>query len=488
MKKAIVIGAGIGGLASALRLRKKGFDVDVFESNDYPGGKLSSFTEKGFRFDAGPSLFTKPEFVIELFELFGVDPKKYFSFHRKETVCNYFWEDGIRLSVPADIEKFAERASSLFSVDSKVIRDYLRASQMKYELTAPLFLEKSLHKLRTYLSAQTVRALFRSGSLDLFRDLNTTNKKTLKEPHLVQMFNRYATYNGSSPFKTPGIMSMIPHLELHDGTYFPVGGMVSITNGLFKLAQDQGIRFHLSEPIFNINVNGKKVESIDSAKGSYHADYYIVNSDIYSAYKKLMPVVKQPEKVLNQERSSSAIIFYWGINKTFDELDLHNIFFSNDYEEEFKYLFDKKSLYKDLTVYVNITSKEEKADAPDGCENWFVMVNAPGDFGQDWDKLIHEARKNILNKLNTVLGGDVQNHIVAESIMDPRIIEKRTNSHSGSLYGTSSNSRYAAFLRHPNFSSTYKNMFFVGGSVHPGGGIPLCLMSAKIATELIPNT
>jgi phytoene dehydrogenase-like protein len=207
--------------------------------------------------------------------------------------------------------------------------------------------------------------------------------------------------------------------------------------------------------------------------------------DIYPTYKKLLATAKQPKKILTQEKSSSALIFYWGIGKQFPELDLHNIFFSNNYQEEFKHIFEHKTIYSDPTIYINITSKCKPDDAPLGCENWFVMINTPNNQGQNWDELINEARKNIITKLNRLLKTDIEKHIVSENILDPRSIENKTSSHLGALYGNASNNRFAAFLRHKNFSSDIKGLYFCGGSVHPGGGIPLCLNSAKIVSKLI---
>jgi phytoene dehydrogenase-like protein len=194
-----------------------------------------------------------------------------------------------------------------------------------------------------------------------------------------------------------------------------------------------------------------------------------------------------PEKILKQPRSSSALIFYWGIGSVFKELNMHNIFFSNDYQEEFRFIFEGNKISNDPTIYVNITSNIQKEDAPEGCQNWFVMINVPGNKGQDWDTLIAQARKDILQKLSFRLGQNIEALILNESILDPRSIESKTYSFQGSLYGSSSNNRYAAFLRHANFSSNITNLYFCGGSVHPGGGIPLCLQSARIVADLIPN-
>jgi phytoene desaturase len=485
MKSAVVIGSGIAGIATSIRLRKKGYNVEVFEANNYPGGKLTSFIKNGFRFDAGPSLLTMPNLVEELFELFEEDASQYFQYKKKEVVCNYFWEDGTIFSVDADAQKFAKDASKKFGVAEGKITNYLNRSRKKYELTAPIFLEKSLHQSSTYFSKETLRSFLQLGSMDIMNNLNYLNKKSFQEPHLVQMFNRYATYNGSSPYKTPGIMSMIPHLELHLGTFFPKGGMQNITNSLYELATKKGVNFYFSKRVKRILIENKRAIGIETEQETVKADLVISNMDIFPSYKKLMPDEKHPEQTLKQERSSSALIFYWGINRIFPELDLHNILFSKNYKDEFKTIFEKKNISDDPTIYINITCKEEKNDAPKGSENWFVMVNTPGDYGQNWEKIIALTKQQILKKIKRTLGVSIEKWIVTEEILNPKLIEKKTSSYRGSLYGAASNSKFAAFLRHPNFSQKIKNLYFCGGSVHPGGGIPLCLLSAKIVADQI---
>ena len=209
--------------------------------------------------------------------------------------------------------------------------------------------------------------------------------------------------------------------------------------------------------------------------------------DVFYTYKKLIPKSKPPLKILKQERSSSAIIFYWGVKHSFNQLDLHNIFFSKNYAKEFESIFKNKTVYEDPTIYVNITTKDVLNDAPKGCENWFVMVNTPANHGQDWDKLVKKLRHIVINNLSDKLGISLKDKIECEEILTPITIEKKTQSYMGALYGSSSNNKMAAFLRHPNFSNKIKNLYFCGGSVHPGGGIPLCLLSAKIVSEIIPD-
>lgn len=486
MSKAIVIGSGIAGLACALRLRKKRYEVAVYEANAYPGGKIHAFEKGNYRFDAGPSLFTMPHLVDELFRLFDLEPSGYFKYRAKDTICNYFWEDGTTFSARANRDEFIERAGTVFSTPKVALQRYLDRNKMKYDLTAGIFLEKSLHKLGTYLSLSTIRSLTQVHKLSLSKTLNAVNETYFKSPHLIQLFNRYATYNGSSPYRTPGIMSMIPHLEMHYGTYYPEGGMHSISQRLYQLALKQGVTFNFNQPVESIIHDKKQAVGVRTNGHVDEADVVVSNMDIFSSYTKLLKDIPMPARILNQERSSSALIFYWGVRKSFPQLDLHNILFSADYKKEFRSIFEDRDVPDDPTIYINITAKEDN-HAPPGCENWFVMINAPGNYGQDWEKIKVDARKNIITKINRILNVSLDDLIEIEEVLDPVGIENNTSAHRGSLYGTSSNSMFSAFLRHPNFTGKLKNLYFCGGSVHPGGGIPLCLLSAKIVADQIPG-
>ena len=487
MKKAIIIGSGIGGIATALRLRSMNYDVTVFENNNYPGGKLASFDLGPYRFDAGPSLLTMPHFIDELFDLFNENPRDYFNYKKKDISCRYFWDDGTKLNAYSEKSKFINEINKVLGVKESTISTYLLNAKRKYDLTKSMFLEQSLHKLKTYLSKDLLIGLCNVFSFQINKTLNQVNELELKEPHLVQLFNRFATYNGSSPYKTPGMMTLVQHLEQEYGTYVSDKGMNNITKSLYDLALRQGIDFKFNSFVSQILVSGKRAIGVSVGEESYSSDIVVSNMDIVPTYRNLLKNYYQPEKTLSQERSSSALIFYWGINKEFKNLDLHNIFFSNDYKKEFQSIFEKKSIFSDPTVYINITSKDVKGDAPDNCENWFVMINSPNDSGQDWDNMIDEVKSNILKKINRLLNIELEDYIEYEKVYTPKTIESNTQSYMGSLYGSSSNNLMSAFLRHPNFSNETLNLYFCGGSVHPGGGIPLCLLSAKIVSQLIKN-
>lgn len=482
---AIVIGAGIAGLATAARLASAGYTVQVFEAAPDAGGKLKVVGNESYRFDAGPSLFTLAHLVDDLIKDCGRNPRDYFDYYKKETACHYFWQDGTSLKAYADNRAFAEEVENHLGVDRQLVRKYLEKSAFIYRYTEGVFLRKSLHRIKSYLNRKTLASIIRMPQLNLGGTLHRLNQRKLKHPKLVQLFDRFATYNGSDPYQTPGVMSSIPHLEHNVGTFYPRGGMYSITKALYQLGVDLGVVFHFEAPIDEIVVENHQAQAVKTMGQIHQADLIVSNMDVVPTYRRLLPNEPAPEKTLSQERSSSALIFYWGVKAEFPQLDLHNIFFSDDYEKEFRAIFRENTIGDDPTIYLNISSKEGEGDAPKGCENWFILVNAPGNTGQDWDGLIAKTRKMVIDKLSRMLKRDIEPLIEFEDYLDPRRIEAQTSSFQGSLYGAGSNNTLSAFLRHPNFSRRIKGLYFCGGSVHPGGGIPLCLMSAEITANLI---
>lgn len=484
-KSCAIIGAGISGIAAAIRMRNKGYSVTVFEANSFAGGKLSSENLKGYRFDMGPSVFTMPCYVDELFVLSGKNPRDYFNYKQLDPVYRYFFEDGTVLDSFHGKEKYAAEMSKIVKDDKKTILNYLNKTETVYHLTADVFLHNSLHKFRNFFRKSVVKGLLNFGKIGVFETMNTANKKAFRDQKMVQIFNRYATYNGSNPYLAPATLNVIPHLEIMEGVYYPEGGMVTITESLVKLGKDIGINYRFSTPVREIVTENKKIKGIRTDKGIGNFDVVISNMDVYNSYQKLMPDVRKPRKTLSQPKSSSAVIFYWGIKKEFKELGLHNILFSENYPEEFNFIFEKKLISNDPTIYINITSKYTPADAPEGCENWFTMINVPNNSGQDWDLLVSEARVKMIKKISRILKTNIEKYIECEMTLDPRLVESRTSSAFGAIYGNASNNKFAAFLRHANFSKEIKGLYFCGGSVHPGPSIPLCLLSAKITTGLI---
>jgi phytoene desaturase len=484
--RAYIIGAGIAGLATAIRLACQGWAVEVFEKNGYPGGKLSHFDLEGYQFDAGPSLFTQPQNIEELFNYAGEDIRDYFSYQSLPLACRYFYEDGTVVEGHTQAAALAEELSNKLGENPTKVTDYLAQSAKMYQHIGQIFLNHSLHKLQTLRQAPIAQALRHTKARYLFDSMDGMNRHFFNNPKTVQLFNRFATYNGSNPYQAPAMLCMIPHLEHNEGTFYPHGGMISITNALYRLARKKEVQFHFNQKVDRILLENGQAVGLEVAGEQRFAKTIVSNMDVYFTYLNLLNNASKAKQILKQERSSSAFIFYWGINHWFENLHLHNIFFSGNYEKEFESIFLTKEPYSDPTIYVNITAKcEPGTQAPAGKENWFVMVNAPAHVGQNWDEVREIYRVAILQKLSRILQIDIASLIEVERTLSPAEIESVTSSYMGSLYGTSSNDKMAAFLRHPNFSKDISNLYFVGGSVHPGGGIPLCLKSAQIASDLI---
>ena len=484
-KKVIVIGSGIAGLAVSIRLKTKGYDVEVYEKNDNVGGKLSDFYIDNFRHDFGPKLFTMPNLIEDIFKDAGLDIDDYFEYDKLDIACKYFWDDGYTFNAYSDNKRFTNEVQKKFSKEEKRVKNYISRSKKKFNLVKKIFLEKSLHRISTYLSLEAFKASINILQLNIFITLNSLNKRYFRDKKLIQIFNRFATYNGSSPFLTSGIMSIIQHLEHDLGVYMPKKGISDISYSLFNLAKDIGVKFHFNSEIDQILIKNKAVVGVMVKKINHKADIIISNMDVSLTYDRLLKGYNKPFFIKNYQPSSSAVVFYWNINRSFSSLHVHNVIFSKDQEKEFDYIFNKKSIYNDPTVYICSTSKIVKEDAPAGCENWFILINSPFDNGQDWEEIKKDLRNNIIKKINSTLKVNIESNIVGEKILTPVDIEAKTLSKFGSLYGSSSNSLKSAFVRHPNFSKKINNLYFCGGSVHPGGGIPLCLNSAKIVSDLI---
>lgn len=484
-KKAIVIGAGVAGLAAAIRLSKMGYQVALFEANSFVGGKLSEIRMNQFRFDAGPSLFTMPHLVTDLIELCG-QPLDLFPYRKLSEVCRYFFSDKTRFSASADINQLAKSLHKNLGENQENIIQYLDRARFKYETVGRLFVENCLRKTSTFTGPLAWKAYKNLHKLGLFYTLHEANKKSFSNPKTVQLFDRYATYNGSDPYKTPAIMGMIPHLEFGIGAFFPENGMLQITRTLEQLAINCRVEFHLGNSVNCILQNKERgAYGIESQGEKFEADVVVSAIDINRTYQLLKGKESYGSSYSRLPKSTSAIIFYWGIQGQFPQLGLHNLFFSADYAAEFHALFEKKTIPDEPSIYVNISCKERSSDAPANCENWFVMVNAPANEGQNWTNLVTKIRKIVLRRLSSELNTDIESLILEETHLDPISLESRTGGIGGALYGSNSNSRFAAFLRHANFADHTPHLYFCGGTVHPGGGIPLALQSAALVASYV---
>jgi phytoene desaturase len=487
MGNVAVIGAGFGGLSAAIRLASSGYDVDLYEKQGFSGGKAGNLQLQGYRFDTGPSLLTMIPVFRDLFKAAGADFDERVRIVPLEPLCNYFYPDGTRLRSYNDIERFTDEIRNNIGEPEDSLTRFLEHSRKIYSTAAWLFLEHSLHDIGTYTKARAWRSLLNLYKIDPFRTLDKANSSFFSDPRLVQLFDRYATYNGSSPYQAPATFNIISHVEYALGGYAVEGGIFAISKALEQLALEKGVHIYLENNVDRIITGDGRVRGISVGGGEIGYDTVISNVDVLHTYDKLleMPRARWRRRYARLEPSSSGLVFYWGMDRSFPELGVHNIFFSPDYKSEFNQIFQQNQVPDDPTVYINITSKIDHEDAPRKGENWFILINVPHDSGHNWRDESAKVRKAIVRRLSHALGSEIERHIAAEQIMTPPDIERNTNSTYGSLYGIASNNIFAAFRRHPNRVRKPAGLYFCGGSSHPGGGMPLAILSGKITAELV---
>jgi len=485
-KRVLVIGAGLGALSGALRLAKMGFDVTLFEKNETIGGKLNEKKLSGYRFDAGPSLLTMPFVIDELFEFCGFARKDFLEFIPLEPVCRYFYPDGARLDASSDVEKMKREIAQRSPRDAEVYENFLAYTERLYKLTANIFLFSPIHEFAEILKWRNLPTLLRLPQIDPLRTVHGGVSRFFKDARLVQLFDRYATYNGSNPYRAPATLNVIPYVEYVLGSYYIRGGMYRLAEALLQLAHQGGVKIQTSVRVEKILHDGRRVSGIQANGEKIAADFVLCGQDVVVAHNELIDGFENRREKLNRlEPSCSGLVFLWGVRKQHPELAHHNIFFSRDYQKEFAQIFEEKRPPDDPTIYIAITSKSDPAHAPAGGGNWFVLLNMPYLTEEiNWQIETGRVRDIVIKKICR-MGFDLANQIDAEFVLSPEDFYKNYLGNRGSIYGISSNSRSTAFKRPANRSRELRGLYFAGGSTHPGGGIPLVLLSGKIAAELI---
>lgn len=481
MKEIIIIGAGLGGLAAACRLAKSGFSVSVLEKNETVGGKVNFVEADGYKFDTGASLLTMRHVLEETFEFCGKRAEDYLDIVPLEPICRYFWSDGTTFDASQNIEKTESEIEKLDPRDAANFRRYLADSKRKYEISERTFLAKSLNDLPSLLTPQNLPDLLKISTL---KTLDRHNAQYFKSAKLRQLFNRFATYNGSSPYKIPATFALIPYVEFGLGAWYARGGMYQIPKALEKLATELGVKIYTEAEVEKITVERGKAVGVEVGGDVFAADAIVSNADAVETYRELLPVKNR--KIEAREPSCSGFVLLLGTNKKFEQLAHHNIFFSDDYAAEFDAIFKQKTPAENPTVYICATSRTDATQAPAGHENLFVLINAPYTNAKvDWEKEKRSYRDLVIKKLESFGLENLNNSIDYEQIITPADFESKYRANRGSIYGISSNGVFSAFMRVPNKAKDVENLYFAGGATHPGGGIPLVLLSGKMTAEMI---
>lgn len=485
----IIVGAGLAGLSAAAALAARGEAVTVFEAAAAPGGKAGCSVREGFTFDTGPSLLTMTATFDALYALCGEERKEHLEFIPLDPIGTLFWDDGTRLDYGSDAGRFGSGLETVLHEKGESLARYLTRTRRLWNTAAPLFLENALHEPSVWFSPVARKALAGLPWLAPFTPMHRLHSRYFRTGKGRQLFDRLATYNGSDPYRCPATLAIIAHAEFGLGGYAVRGGIRAIPRELEALAARHGARFRYNARVKRILTGKNRVTGVELESGEQlAAGRVICNADAKTAYETLLPGHERDplaRRYRRLEPSSSGLVFLWGMGASFPELRVNNVFFSADYRKDFRAAFGELRCPDDPTVYVNITGKTDPEDAPPGCENWFVLVNAPRDAGQDWAAETDRIRAAVTGKLSRLLGREIAPLIRTEEVLTPADIQNRTGSAHGSLYGIASNTALAAFLRHPNRHPRIRGLWFTGGSVHPGGGMPLAVRSGMITAGLI---
>lgn len=477
-----VIGAGFGGLAAAIELALAGVEVHLYERHASPGGKAAEVRTGNFRFDTGPSLLTMPFVVDDLYTSAG--RKRDVVFEPVDPICRYFFDDGARFDAWSEEPRLLEEVRNLAPGEEAAVRRFLDYSERIYRLTSDLFLFNRLDDLKNLLHARNLLTLLQLPSIDAFRTVHDAVSSFFGDRRLVQIFDRYATYNGSDPFKAPATLNIIPHVEYRLGGYYVRGGMHALVTSLARLAQDLGVTFHYGAYVQQILHDGRRVRGLRIHGEDLPFSTVVSNADAVYTMTHLLEASSRTARKRAFEPSCSGLVFLWGVDGTHAQLAHHNIFFSSNYRKEFGEIFDEYRVPTDPTVYVSITSKADPDHAPPGQENWFVLLNMPALTERNAMPDIDMIRDSVLRRL-AASGVDIRDRILVEHLITPADLETKYSAFRGSIYGISSNSRNAAFLRPGNRVRRPRGLYLCGGAAHPGGGVPLVLLSGKHAAKCV---
>jgi phytoene desaturase len=481
----IIIGAGLGGLAAAIRLAAQGRRVTLIEKNERVGGKLNFFSAAGYSFDTGPSLLTMPWVIEELFAVAGRRMAGYLTLDQIEPTCRYRWRDGTRFDAWQRLPQLIQEIERLSPQDVPGFFRFMAHTARIYDAVADNFLLRPFDGLRELI---TPRLLSDGPRIDALRNVDSAVRSFFHSPYLRQIFNRYATYNGSSPYLSPATFNVIAYIELAEGGWYVRGGMYELARALQRLATELGVELRLNCPVAEIlSAHGASC-GVRLANGEQlTASQVVVNADPRYAYRALLPAqAATAARLARLEPSCSGFMLFLGVDTIYPQLAHHNIFFSSDYRNEFAAIFTKGVPAADPTVYVAATCISDPGHAPPGHMNLFVLVNAPALGARVcWAREREAYGDLVIARLEQMGLHELGRHIVYRQTWTPLELAAHYNAADGAIYGLSSNNRFSAFMRPPLRARELRNLYFVGGGTHPGGGIPLVLLSGRAVAERV---
>ena len=482
----IIIGAGLGGLSSAITLAAKGYRVEIFEKNDRAGGKLNQLTKGGFRFDLGPSILSMPHIFSELFSLAGKKMEDYIHLVKLHTHWRNFFENGTVIDLVGNYDRQKEIFSHLHPDLPYQFLHFLNYAHNQYRI-----INRSYFKNGADSFSDVLRNFPPWGftGLDGLRSMHTALQDHFKDPLIREIFSYFAKYIGSSPFNAPGFLNLLPWIQYAFGLWYIEGGMYNLCSALIRLLKELKIKLHLSTEVTELLCLEKRICGARLADGSTaKGDIFISNMEVRPAYEKLLGA---PPKILKKlgrfEPSCSGLVIHLGVDTVYPQLAHHNFLYSRNQKESFQAIFNKHVLPDDPTIYLVAPARTDKTIAPEGCDVIKLLPHVPHlsdkcsftyeEYDTMKNKLIHKCQRMGLKEL--------REHIVVEDVMTPFDIQDMYYSTGGSIYGVVSDLWKNYGFKAPKQSPLYSNLFFCGGSVNPGGGMPMVILGGMNTGHLV---
>ncbi len=483
----LIVGAGIGGIATAARLAKNGFEVTVVEKNEQPGGRCGQFIRDGHRFDIGPTLFLMPEVWGETFAALGERMSDHLDLRRIDPTYKVHFEDGLKIALTSNLGAMQTQLEKIEKTAFTGFLHYIAEGSRHYKISLEKFVGRNFYSLLDYFAPANLPLLFQLKALVKHYD---NVGKYFKDPRLKAAFTFQNMYLGLSPYDAPATYSLLQYTELAEGVWYPIGGLYAAIQALTKIAEKLGVRFVYRSEVTRIETAGDRVECVHLNDGStLRADIYIGNADLPYIYKELLPDKEAGRKFDRLLYTCSTIMFYWGVDKPYPQIALHNVFLSGDYKASFDRIFKDHTLPDTPSFYVHAPARVDASAAPPGQETLFVLVpvgHLDEERPQDWDKLVQHARETVFSRLAKEMdAADLPQHIKFEVVYTAQDWKQRFNLDKGAAFGLSHNFWQVGYLRPQNRHKRYHNLYFVGASTHPGTGLPIVLLSARLTTERI---
>ncbi|MCE5346055.1 MAG: phytoene desaturase [Bacteroidales bacterium] len=486
-KTAVIIGAGIGGITTAVYLAKNGYSVNIYEKNSSAGGRCSQLIRDGHRFDLGATMLLMPGIYKNIFGSLGIEFNKNGDITPLETLYRIYFDDGETLSFSTDERKMEAQLERIEPGSFKKSKQYVSKGYKFFEIALDKLIGRNFYNIFEFVNFRNINILVK---LKVLLTHNSFTKRFFKHPHLRMAYTFQNIYVGQSPFNSPALFAMVPAVELKDGSFFPTGGMYSVVQKLYNAAEKSGVMFHFNMPVTRIVTNGNKAESILLDNGNeIKADIIVANADLPYVYRELLPDRRASARLGRKRYSCSAICFHWGVDKVYPQLGHHNMFLSDSYCKNLDIIFKDKLVDDKPSFYVHAPARTDADAAPFGQDTLSVVVGAghvDKKVGQDWNKLKQITRSAVLERLKKFGLDDLEDHIKFEICYSPESWESACNISRGSVFGSLSHSIFQmGYFRPHNRHDKYKNLYFTGGSTHPGNGIPNVLLSAKLVSERI---